>query len=45
MPNCIETLVAKLAVNSLGAVWSCASPDFGSHVNSIEIKIIEKIYF
>lgn len=29
MPNCLESLIAKLAVNSLGAVWSCASPDFG----------------
>lgn len=31
MPNCIECAEAKLAVISLGAVWSCAPPDFGSH--------------
>ncbi len=31
MPNCIECAEAKLAVLSLGAVWSCAPPDFGSH--------------
>ena len=29
MPNCIECVEAKLAVLSLGAVWSCAPPDFG----------------
>jgi acetoacetyl-CoA synthetase len=32
MPNSIECLQAKLAAISLGAVWSCASPDFGSTV-------------
>ena len=32
MPNCIEYVEAKLATISLGAVWSCASPDFGSQV-------------
>lgn len=31
MPNSIECLEAKLAVLSLGAIWTCASPDFGSH--------------
>ena len=31
MPNCIECVEAKLAVLSIGAVWSCAPPDFGSH--------------
>lgn len=30
MPNCIECAEAKLAVLSIGAVWSCAPPDFGS---------------
>jgi acetoacetyl-CoA synthetase len=30
LPNVIEALEAKLAVISLGAIWSCASPDFGS---------------
>ncbi|MGE3289246.1 MAG: acetoacetate--CoA ligase [Pseudonocardia sp.] len=29
-PNSIETLVAFLAVASLGAVWSSCSPDFGA---------------
>ena len=33
MPNVVETLEAMLAVASLGAVWSCASPDFGSAVS------------
>ena len=27
--NTVETIVIFLAVNSLGAVWSCCSPDFG----------------
>lgn len=30
MPNSIECVEAKLATLSLGAVWSCAPPDFGS---------------
>ncbi len=29
MPNMIETIIAALAAISLGAVWCCASPDFG----------------
>jgi acetoacetyl-CoA synthetase len=29
MPNMIETVVAMLAVTSIGAVWSSCSPDFG----------------
>jgi acetoacetyl-CoA synthetase len=29
LPNLPETLVAMLAVTSLGAIWSSASPDFG----------------
>lgn len=29
MPNTPETLVAFLATASIGAVWSCCSPDFG----------------
>ena len=33
LPNSIETLEAKLATLSMGAVWSCTSPDFGSNVN------------
>lgn len=29
MPNMIETVVAMLAVSSIGAIWSSCSPDFG----------------
>lgn len=29
-PNVAEVVVAFLAVTSLGAVWSCCSPDFGT---------------
>ncbi|MDH3663106.1 MAG: acetoacetate--CoA ligase [Alphaproteobacteria bacterium] len=29
MPHAIETIVAMLAVTSIGAVWSSCSPDFG----------------
>jgi acetoacetyl-CoA synthetase len=29
MPNIPETLVALLAVASIGAIWSCAAPEFG----------------
>jgi acetoacetyl-CoA synthetase len=29
MPNIPETLAAFLATTSLGAIWSCCSPDFG----------------
>jgi acetoacetyl-CoA synthetase len=30
LPNAPETLAAFLAVTSLGATWSCCSPDFGT---------------
>ncbi len=30
MPNVPETTIAFLAVNSIGAIWSSTSPDFGS---------------
>ena len=30
LPNVPETLAAFLATTSLGAIWSCCSPDFGS---------------
>ncbi len=30
LPNAAEAIISFLAVNSLGAVWSCASPDFGA---------------
>ncbi|QIL89504.1 acetoacetate--CoA ligase [Microbulbifer sp. SH-1] len=29
MPNIIDTVVAMLAVSSLGAIWTSCSPDFG----------------
>ncbi|NET34871.1 MAG: acetoacetate--CoA ligase [Cyanothece sp. SIO1E1] len=29
LPNTPEAIICFLAVNSLGAVWSCCSPDFG----------------
>lgn len=29
LPNIPETIICFLAVNALGAVWSCCSPDFG----------------
>lgn len=31
LPNISEAIVSFLAVNGLGAVWSCCSPDFGVH--------------
>ncbi|MHB8243346.1 MAG: acetoacetate--CoA ligase, partial [Solirubrobacteraceae bacterium] len=30
MPNILETLIAFLAVSSIGAVWSSAAPEFGA---------------
>ncbi|MEO0497467.1 MAG: acetoacetate--CoA ligase [Pseudomonadota bacterium] len=29
VPNCIETVAAMLATQSIGAIWSSCSPDFG----------------
>jgi len=31
MPNTWQTLVAMLACTSLGAIWTCSSPEFGTH--------------
>jgi len=31
MPNTWQTLVAMLACASIGAIWSCSSPEFGTH--------------
>jgi len=31
MPNMPETIIAMLAVTSIGAIWSSTSPDFGSN--------------
>lgn len=33
MSNIPETIIAFLAVNSIGAIWTCCSPDFG--VNTV----------
>lgn len=33
IPNIPEAIVSFIAVNSLGAIWSCCSPDFG--VNTV----------
>ena len=33
MPNTWQTLVGMLATTSLGAIWSCSSPDFGTPVS------------
>ncbi|OLF53544.1 acetoacetate--CoA ligase, partial [Pseudomonas chlororaphis] len=30
MPNTWQTLVGMLATTSIGAIWSCSSPDFGT---------------
>jgi acetoacetyl-CoA synthetase len=30
LPNCAEAVVGFLAAASIGAVWSCCSPDFGA---------------
>ncbi|WP_166362447.1 acetoacetate--CoA ligase [Pseudomonas akapageensis] len=31
LPNTWQTVVAMLATTSLGAIWSCSSPEFGTH--------------
>ncbi|NND35445.1 MAG: acetoacetate--CoA ligase [Saprospiraceae bacterium] len=30
LPNIPEAIISFIAVNSLGAIWSCCSPDFGA---------------
>ena len=45
MPNIPETIIAMLAVSSIGAVWSSSSPDFGikgvlDRFTQIEPKVI-----
>ena len=45
LPNIPETLAAFLAVTSLGATWSCCSPDFGiraatDRLGQIEPKVL-----
>jgi len=41
MPNIAETVVIFLACASLGAVWSCCSPDFGADSVIERFKVIE----
>lgn len=31
LPNIPEAMIAFMAVNALGAIWSCCSPDFGAN--------------
>jgi acetoacetyl-CoA synthetase len=46
LPNTNETIACFLAVNSLGAVWSCCSPDFGINTVIDRFSQIEpKIFF
>ncbi len=45
MPNMPETIIAMLAANSIGAIWSSCSPDFGvngvfDRFNQIQPKIL-----
>ncbi|MBB6445348.1 acetoacetate--CoA ligase [Bacillus benzoevorans] len=41
LPNIPETIIAFLACASIGAVWSCCSPDFGSAAVVDRFKQIE----
>ncbi|GAA4841512.1 acetoacetate--CoA ligase [Algivirga pacifica] len=41
LPNTSDAIVAFLAVNSLGAIWSCCSPDFGANTVIERFKQIE----
>jgi acetoacetyl-CoA synthetase len=46
LPNTPETIACFLAVNSLGAVWSCCSPDFGINTVIDRFEQIEpKVFF
>jgi acetoacetyl-CoA synthetase len=45
LPNIPEALVVFLAVNSLGAVWSCCSPDFGAATVINRFSQIEPVFF
>jgi acetoacetyl-CoA synthetase len=42
-PNSVETLVAFLAVASLGAIWSSCSPDFGARAARDRFAQIEPV--
>jgi acetoacetyl-CoA synthetase len=43
VPNSVETLVAFLAVASLGAIWSSCSPDFGTRAARDRFAQIEPV--
>jgi acetoacetyl-CoA synthetase len=43
LPNGLEALVATLAATSIGAVWSCCSPDFGPVAVSDRFTQIEPV--
>lgn len=45
LPNTPETIACFLAVNSLGAVWSCCSPDFGINTVIDRFSLIEPRLF
>jgi acetoacetyl-CoA synthetase len=46
LPNIPEAVVAFLAAHSVGAIWSCCSPDFGkSAVNDRFLQIEPKVLF
>lgn len=46
LPNTPETIACFLAVNSVGAVWSCCSPDFGINTVIDRFSQIEpKLFF
>jgi acetoacetyl-CoA synthetase len=43
LPNGLEALVAMLAATSIGAIWSCCSPDFGPAAVSDRFTQIEPV--
>jgi acetoacetyl-CoA synthetase len=43
LPNGLEALVAMLAATSIGAIWSCCSPDFGPVAVSDRFTQIEPV--
>ncbi|KAL3314662.1 hypothetical protein Ciccas_006711 [Cichlidogyrus casuarinus] len=50
LPNCLEALVAMLAVNSLGAIWSSTSTDFGvqgavDRLGQLQLKMVIMVPF
>ncbi len=41
LPNIPEAIISFLAVNSIGAIWSCCSPDFGVNTVIDRFSLIE----